>query len=315
MQKNTKGMFICGVPRSGTTLLRSILSSHSQIIVTPESHFFSKWVSLYGIDKKFDQSELNNFLVHLYGWDRFLNYQINPEEFDACLKVKGKIISLAIVFNAMMTCYAENEDKPIWCEKTPYNEVFLREIRDWYPEALLIYIARDPRAVISSLLKTPWGSKNIYANIAKWKRSVHIYAQNREEFMFLRYEDLVDEPKKTVKVLCEDLGVIFEEGMLQQRGDSIKENRGGWAKEALAKATGEIDQKIKEKWRQHLTPSQVWIIERLLNKEMKRFGYVKSVPRISLRGLGELLVDVVLYYKSKVRFFLKNKLRMVLKSL
>lgn len=306
MEVDIKGLFICGAPRSGTTLLRSILSSHSQIIVTPESHFFSKWVSLYGKDKKFDQDELDCFLEQLHKWDQFLNFQIDPDEFDARLKVKVKTVSLATVFNTLVTCYAENENKPIWCEKTPYNELFLREIRDWYPHALLIYIARDPRAVISSLLKTPWASKNIYMNVLKWGGSVRIYEQNREEFLFLRYEDLVDEPKATITVLCEKLGIDFEEGMLQQRGASIRENRDGWAKEALTIATREIDPKVKEKWRQHLTPSQVWFIERLLTKEMERFEYTKSAPRVSFRGLMELLVSMILYYKSKLRMVRLN---------
>ena len=33
-------VFIVGVPRSGTTLIQSLLASHPQIETFPESHFF-----------------------------------------------------------------------------------------------------------------------------------------------------------------------------------------------------------------------------------------------------------------------------------
>jgi len=35
-------VFIVGCPRSGTTLLRRIVSAHPQIVITPEAH----WIPL-----------------------------------------------------------------------------------------------------------------------------------------------------------------------------------------------------------------------------------------------------------------------------
>lgn len=237
------------------------MSSYSQIIVTPESLFFPRWVSLYGKDKRFTKDALQLFLEQLHGWDRVQNYHFDSAEFDTCLHETDETVSLANVFDAMMTYYAEKEGKAIWCEKTPYNEFFLREIRAWYPTAKLIYIVRDPGSVISSLLNTPWASKNIYKNIVEWKQSTRIFKKNREDFVFIRYEDLVDEPTRTVATFCENLEINFEDNMLQQRDASIKEKRDGWAKEALEKDTGKIDSQNKEKWRKNLTPSQVGGIE------------------------------------------------------
>ena len=36
-------VFIVGCPRSGTTLLRHIVSAHPQIVITPEAHWIPLW--------------------------------------------------------------------------------------------------------------------------------------------------------------------------------------------------------------------------------------------------------------------------------
>ena len=36
-------VFIVGCPRSGTTLLRRMVSAHPQIVITPEAHWIPLW--------------------------------------------------------------------------------------------------------------------------------------------------------------------------------------------------------------------------------------------------------------------------------
>ena len=44
--KIERRIFIVGVPRSGTTLLQSLLAAHSELTSFTESHFFSRYFSL-----------------------------------------------------------------------------------------------------------------------------------------------------------------------------------------------------------------------------------------------------------------------------
>jgi LPS sulfotransferase NodH len=43
----TKLIFIVGAPRSGTTLLAEMLSSHPDICSSPETHYFSRYAKKY----------------------------------------------------------------------------------------------------------------------------------------------------------------------------------------------------------------------------------------------------------------------------
>ena len=293
------GFFICGAPRSGTTLLRSILSSHSKIIVTPESHFFQKWVHRYGSEKIFSTEEKETFLNQMRDWDRFDNFNLDVSSLNEQVMQGCDTVSLKCFFDSLMVLYALQSGKPVWCEKTPYNEYYLDVIFKWYPQSRLIYLLRDPRAVIASLLKTPWASKNIYQHVRQWKKSVHVYLDNKEKFFFLKYEDLVDFPKKNIFNLCSDLGFKFESGMIEQRSESINETRDGWAQDALQKATQKIDTTAKNKWQILLSPSQIWVVERLLQNEMNYFKYRITSSRFSFSGSLKLFYYVIFYFIRK----------------
>ena len=59
-----KHIFITGCPRSGTTMLASILGSHASSIVTPESDFFIEF--LYKkLKRKTDSVDISEFLMFL----------------------------------------------------------------------------------------------------------------------------------------------------------------------------------------------------------------------------------------------------------
>ena len=65
--KQEKPLFILGVPRSGTTLLRLLLNAHSNIAICGEIHFFDQ---VQEIKKKIPELNKDNI-------DRFIDYLNN----------------------------------------------------------------------------------------------------------------------------------------------------------------------------------------------------------------------------------------------
>ena len=59
-----KVIFICGMPRSGTTLIDQIISSHSEVVATGENSILSQILEI-NILKKFNKNNenINNFLL------------------------------------------------------------------------------------------------------------------------------------------------------------------------------------------------------------------------------------------------------------
>ena len=124
-------IFILGNPRSGTSLLRLMLHSHSQICIPPESHFFL-WLEVkYGI---WSLEMLEDFIQDLFNATKFETWNINREELsdfiiNAAPKTYSFLISLIYQF------YAEKHrgESKYWGDKNSLWTDKLERIRFYYP--------------------------------------------------------------------------------------------------------------------------------------------------------------------------------------
>ena len=153
---NNKGIFIVGCPRSGTTLLRQILDSHSQIAVVPESAFMIrlKQISfLYGNLNK--RNNLINLLNDIKSIKRVSNWfpNIDIKEFAEEIIKKNKQVTIREVFCKIYEFYAKEKNKFIWADKTPENLLQINQIKTNFPKAKIIIVIRDGRDVALSLKK------------------------------------------------------------------------------------------------------------------------------------------------------------------
>ncbi|GAB1407332.1 hypothetical protein MASR1M8_12510 [Thermomonas brevis] len=100
-----------------------------------------------------------------------------------------------------------------WVEKTPGNIFSFLELSSLAPDAKLIAIVRDARAVMSSLLKR--GYDPVIA-VARWYLSnLHVYPWlGDSRVLILRYEDLVTVPERTCAELFRFIGEDPEEDIL-----------------------------------------------------------------------------------------------------
>ena len=136
-------IFIVGMPRSGTTLMSSLLAAHPQITIPlSETKFLCEWIK-----KDNDSNAPQDF-------DSFWNDYIHSERFSYlgidANNVLQKILSYedityGNIFNSILDEYAEKMDKKRWGEKTPDHWRFADVLLDWYPKAKVIWIVRDPK--------------------------------------------------------------------------------------------------------------------------------------------------------------------------
>ena len=104
--------------------------------------------------------------------------------------------TLGSAFGAVRQAYARKFDKPRWGDKRP---VFLLEydvILRLFPDAQLIHIVRDGRAV-ASLKRMPWWKTGAIGGMARWVESIKAGERLRrrlraDQFCEIRYEDLVE---------------------------------------------------------------------------------------------------------------------------
>ncbi|PZD71752.1 hypothetical protein C1752_04447 [Acaryochloris thomasi RCC1774] len=213
-------IFIVGAPRSGTTLLSALLSSHSRIACGPESHFFNKLASKE-IDDAIQDDNWPNKAVSLLTSTK-LSGQCVYELFglksdDIRVYLTNRSPSLRVLLEALTVQHAHKLDKVRWAEKTPNHLLCLPLIRSTFPGSPIIRIIRDPRDSAMSMRKLPWASQSILANCYLWDAwfsSSHEFCVRDEETLTIRYEDLILSPKTVLSKICCHIGESFEENML-----------------------------------------------------------------------------------------------------
>ena len=103
-----------------------------------------------------------------------------------------------------------------WVEKTPTNERFLSDIWRDYPEAKVVHVVRDPLAVMASrkvmeeratgqfsAFRTALGELAESYRIADVERARY----DRERYLLIRFEELLEEPQRTIDRLATFLAV------------------------------------------------------------------------------------------------------------
>lgn len=188
-------IFIVGCSRSGTSLLRSIIGSHSKIACGPETHFLND-LERY-IEKK--------------GWERLQRYQF-PKEF--------WYEKISDFFHGFKMEYAMKEGKERWAEKTPSYGYILSFINSLFPNCQIIHIIRDGRDVVASH-RDRWGYWSALKATRKWKTTIQIirnYGSNlpSNRYYEIKYEELVQNPEITLKELFQYLDEPWEANLLEE---------------------------------------------------------------------------------------------------
>lgn len=241
-RSNRTPIFVVGVPRSGTTLLASLLSSHSRLAAGPETAFFASLAAVGDqrvTERKRWPASGIEFLAssELEGESLLERYGIDRGELAERLSTVEP--SVAALLASLGESAAGAAGKVRWIEKSPVHLQYVQEIRRYFPDAAIVRIVRDPRDVASSLSRVPWGPGDLTGGLLYWRR---FHERSREFFdrdeasLTVRYEELVERPEPTLTELCNFLGERFEPNMIStsrptgalvREGESWKGNAGG----------------------------------------------------------------------------------------
>jgi hypothetical protein len=192
-------IFIVGSPRSGTTLMRSIVDAHPNICCPP-------WET--------------GLLVHL---DRVVNGDVKALlEKDKSFPVgRADLIAWARRSTEdLIALFAAKTGKPRWAEKTPAHVFHIDLIHEVFPRAQFVHMIRNGRDVVRSLQNMAFAPRAIRWSSRRWVDSVkagRALGQKlpADQYCEVRYEDLIREPRPLVERLCGFLGEPFAPQMLE----------------------------------------------------------------------------------------------------
>jgi len=300
-------LFIVGMPRSGTKLLRDLLNGHTQIsIPMAETHFIPYYIKRFGKSSPLrDPRIYTQFYTHFSRTPFFQNMQqkgmvLWQEELERI----ADLGSWPSVFETILRFYATGGHAKgyIWGDKTPgyiNHMVLLKRI---FPEAKFLHILRDPRDYALSVNRA-WG-KSIYRAADRWRETMEVARRTGlvlgPDYKEIFFEHLLEEPEKVLSNVCEFLGLDFISEMLVLNSPS--EDLGD------AKGMVEVMRNNKGKYASFLTPGEVKRIEEITYCEARELMYVIEFATAH-RPLGLLEREFWRFYDglASARFHVARK--------
>ena len=174
-----------------------------------------------------------------------------------------------------------------WVEKTTKTESFGRLFDQLFPDARLIQIVRDPRAVFASLKNRFMNCYGYHTKAHRlprlWNRSAREIPRLRKDpsrFLVVRYEDLLANPQEVLENICAFGGFEFNECLLQP----TRAGNGWEGNSAFYKSFNGISAAPVDTWRKYLTEHEIWWVELHCRRGMELAGYsLQTDARFSFR--------------------------------
>jgi hypothetical protein len=264
-------VFVVGSPRSGTTLLATLLDRHSRIAIPPETHFFGhfrRWVG----------RELGSMRHHTLVDEFLKNRRARDMQLDRAAmlaRFSRYPADLPHLLRASLEEYAARVGKPRAGEKTPGHLEFVPVILRWFPRSRVICIVRDGRAAVLSAMKLGWHRGDIVALSLLWRRYARRmleYEQQYPHSVFrVHYEDLVRHATRVLANVDAFIGVQFEESQFDTSIDSRLVPQ--WETKWKGKAAAQLDPERLDAWRQEIRDEEMWLMNLLIGKYLRLLNY------------------------------------------
>jgi hypothetical protein len=225
-------VFVVGVPRSGTTLVQSLLAAHSTTASFTESHFFDRHFTRLvwpgrAILTRNPLPRLHDFLNE--------NGEAAPAAarwFDArgrwLLRLRPLLpLQTLAVARRLLRVLDEltlRRGKSSWIEKTPRHLryiPFLERVSSPESRTRFVHVIRDGVEVVASLHEASQRWERPYdleACVRRWNAEVGFslsrIAAPTDHFVF--YEELTARPEATLRPLLADLGLGWQPDILER---------------------------------------------------------------------------------------------------
>jgi len=257
-----------GAPRSGTTVLRKVFDRHPQIRSGPETKLF--------VPAAFNLQWLSE------------SHQIPLAELGA---MRAGASSQGAFIDTFATRVRTEAGKARWAEKTPQNIGHLDWIMERFPKASIIHIIRDGRDVVCSMRQHPdwrwvdgrWQKvlvpRSVESYASRWLADTAAGMAWRDDarYVEVRYEDLVADPVRALRAICDGIGASVDAGWLAEVGRREEPAHArGEAGDGHTKRPdyeGAVSGASVGRWREDLSTAEQGEVERLCGPQLRELGY------------------------------------------
>lgn len=224
--RNTPLIFVGGVPRSGTTLMRAMLDAHPEVRCGEETRIIPRLIYMRN---QWQNSKKEN--------ERLQNAGMTDDVIDSAV---GSFILEVIVKHGKKAKHL--------CNKDPLVLRYSAYMKNVFPKSKYILMIRDGRSTVHSIISrkvtiTGFNLNSYKDCMMRWNSIIeHMYAQcidvGPETCMPVYYEQLVLHPEKNMRAILKFLHIPFDDAVLHHEEYIGKEI-------SLSKVERSSDQVIK----------------------------------------------------------------------
>ena len=285
-------IFILGVGRSGTSLLQSILNSHSKISFLPETKFLRSYVLKKNF--KITKSNYKKITSQFKSDKRLKRLKIDLDE---ALQINNTMYD---IYQYILETKLINQNKSNIGDKDPKLIEKINRLHHFFPNSKIIHIIRDPRDVVLSRTKAKWSQKYpfyFHAIIYYMQLSLGIKSgrsKYKENYIEVLYENLIKNPDYELSRIIKFLNLDLKKNMLNFKESSkelVSEDELEWKKETFLP----IKKNNFNKWKLGLTNFQSFIIESICFFHIKKFNYKNEIKLLSFKMLFVLIIQPFLF--------------------
>jgi len=143
-----------------------------------------------------------------------------------------------------------------YLEKNTWNILWFDKILEFYPDAKMVHIYRDPRDVVASFIKQTWMPSDIEQSALIYKDLIKKWADikkriSKDSYIEISLEELVSDSKVTLGKICKFYEIDFQDALLSVKLNKSNSNR----------------------WKKDFSKEEQLRINELLSNEIKAYGY------------------------------------------
>lgn len=303
-------IFVVGHPRSGTTLLASMLGRHPDVAGTPESLYLN--TVRHRLEPLFRRGPEAVVAGIETSPMRFL--VLDRAALVARLAALPRLDARG-VFAATLDEFRRADGKARLVEKTPLHLRHIDELLAWFPDARIVWILRDGRACVASLLRVGWASDDTDVLARQWVRNTAYgraaMARHPGRVHVIRYEALIADPQAEAAPLLAFAGLTTSEAIFDHSRAvrTVKPTETGWKGNVARPLMADR----AEAWRHEIEPATLRRLETIMGPQLAHFGYPVDAAPLTPRSAAERLRAGVLHSDAglaAMRFAFAQKQRL-----
>ncbi|XP_029075024.1 protein-tyrosine sulfotransferase 2 isoform X2 [Monodon monoceros] len=255
-------IFVGGVPRSGTTLMRAMLDAHPEVRCGEETRIIPR------------------VLAMRQAWSKSGREKLRLDE----AGVTDEVLDAAMQAFILEVIAKHGEPARVLCNKDPFtlkSSVYLSRL---FPNSKFLLMVRDGRASVHSMITRKvtiagFDLSSYRDCLAKWNKAIEVmYAQcmevGEDKCLPVYYEQLVLHPRRSLKLILDFLGISWSDAVLHH--EDLIGKPGGVSLSKIERSTDQVIKPVNlealSKWTGHI-PGDVLRDMAQIAPMLARLGY------------------------------------------